>query len=284
MRCWISAIALVVLAGTSAAAQPLEGRLKTINDTGVVRVAYRADADPFSYRSPRGEPTGYSIELCELVVRSLGQQLGGRPLSIQWVPVDTHSRLRVVAEGRADMECGSSTVTLSRMKEVDFSSFIFVESTGLVVRVGSGIHNLNDTGGKKIGVISGTTNEQALRDHLLRRRLNTQLVLVKDREDGMTQLEDGKIDGFASDKLLLTGAKIRNPVVVTMLPEDLSFEPYAIVLPRGDWAFRVAVNTGLAQVYRSGQILQIFEKWFSKVGLRPTLLLSAAFVFGGIPE
>ena len=55
-------------------------------------------------------------------------------------------------------------------------------------------------------------------------------------------------------------------------------------LPRGDWALRLAVNTGLAQTYRNGQALEIFRKWFEPVGLRINGVMLAVYQFGALPD
>jgi glutamate/aspartate transport system substrate-binding protein len=200
------------------------------------------------------------------------------------VPVDTQNRFDTVANGSADMECGSTTVSFERLAKVDFSSFIFMENTGLIVRTNSGIFSVGDLSGKKVAVIAGTTNESALVRELQRRQLQTLLVRVKDRREGMAGLESGAFDGFASDKLLLIGAQTADASAYKMLPENLSYEPYAIVLPRGDWAFRLAVNKGLSQLYSSPQILEIYLKWFAAIGERPDLLRAAVYIFGTFPD
>jgi glutamate/aspartate transport system substrate-binding protein len=274
---------MIACAGDAALAQSPEGRLKQIGETKVVRLAYRSDANPFSFVNAKGEPDGYTIDVCKFVVQSLEQQLN-RKLAITWVPVDTQNRIDAVANGAADMECGSTTASFERMARVDFSSFIFMENTGLIVRTSSKIFSVGDLGGKKIAVIAGTTNEAALVKELQRRQLQTLLVRVKDRREGMAGLESGAFDGFASDKLLLIGAQSADASAYKMLPENLSYEPYAIVLPRGDWAFRLAVNRGLSQLYSSPQILDIYLKWFAAIGERPDLLRAAVYIFGTFPD
>ena len=268
---------------SAASAQTTEGRLKQIGETKVVKLAYRSDANPFSFANAQGQPDGYTIDLCKSVVHSLEQQLNAR-LAINWVPVDTQTRFDAVANGQADMECGSSTASLGRMAKVDFSSFIFMENTGLIVRSDSRIFSVREMDGKKIAVIAGTTNETALVKELQRRQLQTGLVRVKDRKEGMAALDSGAVESFASDKLLLIGAVSTDASIYRMLPENLSAEPYAITLPRGDWAFRLAVNRGLSQLYGSPQILDIYLKWFSAIGERPDLLRAAVYVFGTLPE
>jgi len=275
---------LVTMAfAVSALAQGAEGRLKQIGETKSVRLAYRSDANPFSFVNANGEPDGYTVDLCKSIVQSLERQLNTK-LAVKWVPVDTQNRFDTVANGSADMECGSTTVSFERLAKVDFSSFIFMENTGLIVRTNSGIFSVGDLSGKKVAVIAGTTNESALVRELQRRQLQTLLVRVKDRREGMAGLESGAFDGFASDKLLLIGAQTADASAYKMLPENLSYEPYAIVLPRGDWAFRLAVNKGLSQLYSSPQILEIYLKWFAAIGERPDLLRAAVYIFGTFPD
>jgi glutamate/aspartate transport system substrate-binding protein len=269
--------------GNTLLAQTLEGRLKQISETKVVKLAHRSDANPFSFVNAQGQPDGYTVDLCKFVVQSLELQLNAK-LTIAWVPVDTKNRFDAIATGLADMECGASTVSFERMAKVDFSSFIFMENTGLLVRTSSGISSVENLGGKKIAVITGTTNEFALKKELQRRQLQTSLVQVKDRQEGMAELASGAVDGFASDKLLLVGAQGVDASAYQMLPENLSYEPYAIALPRGDSAFRVAVNRGLSQLYSDPKIIDIYLKWFAAIGPRPDLLRAAVYIFGTFPE
>jgi glutamate/aspartate transport system substrate-binding protein len=267
----------------TARAQSLEGRLKAISETKVIKLAHRSDANPFSFVNAQGQPDGYTVDLCKSVVQSLELQLNSK-LAIAWVAVDTQNRFDAVANGTADMECGSSTVSFERMAKVDFSSIIFMENTGVLVRRESGIFGVADLAGKKLAVIAGTTNEIAVKKELQRRQLQIPLVLVKDRQEGLAQLQSGAVDGFASDKLLLIGAQNADAAAYTMLPENLSYEPYAIALPHGDWAFRLAVNKGLSHLYSDPQILEIYLKWFAAIGPRPDLLRAAVYIFGTFPD
>src|SRR5262245_41681661 len=169
MRSAICALAGFALAGSFAFAQPSDGRLRTIHETATIRVAYRADSRPFSYLDDQGRPVGYTIELCERIARSLEAQLNVA-LTIKWVAVDERTRFDRIVNDTADMECGSTTVSLSRMKIVDFSSVVFADSTGVLVKSGKELFTFDNMAGKNIGVIAGTTNARAVRDQLARRR------------------------------------------------------------------------------------------------------------------
>jgi len=261
---------------------PADSRLKSIIAKKAIRIAYRADARPFAFVNDANEPLGYTVDLCKQVTKSIERQFGLPELKIEWVPVTVETRFSAVASGKADLECGSSTVTLGRMRDVDFSILVFVESTGVLVAAASNIHSFAEMAGKKIAVVSGTTNERVVAEQAKARNLNVTLVAVKDRDEAVAALEGGKADGFASDKLLLAGAQIKHPESLVMLPDDLSIEQYAIVLPRGDWALRLAVNTGLAQFFRAGKTNDLFERWF--FGSRPGLLLEALYALGRISD
>lgn len=275
----------LVLAAGSAHAQKLDGRLKKIADSRTVTIAYRPDATPFSFVDSKQQVVGFSIDLCKRVVNMIERQIKVTGLQVKWLPVTVRTRFDAVAKGEADMECGSSTVTLSRLKRVDFSSYIFVESTGLLVSVASGLRSLSDMSGKRIAVVAGTTNERAVKAQLARREINATVLPFATRDEALAALEDGKADAFASDRLLLVGAglKARDPKSLQILSEELSFEPYGIVLPRGDADFRLAVNAGLSHLYGSGEIVEIFGRWFRQFG-DPGPVIKAMYLLGTIPE
>jgi glutamate/aspartate transport system substrate-binding protein len=279
----LSCILLLPLAPAAAETHiPSDSRLKTIIAKKAIRIAYRADARPFSFVNDAGEPLGYTIDLCKQVTNSIAHQFGLEQLKIEWVPVTVETRFAAVASGKADLECGSSTVTLGRMKDVDFSIFVFVESTGILVSRASNIHSFAEMVGKKIAIVTGTTNARAVTKIVGEQNLNIGLVEVKDRDEGIALLETRQVDGFASDKLLLAGAQVKNSEGFVMLPDDLSIEQYGIVVPRGDWALRLAVNTGLAQIFRSRRVVSLFERWF--FGAQPGLLLDAVYTLGRIAD
>jgi ABC-type amino acid transport substrate-binding protein len=266
-------------------AQALDGALRKIRDSKSITVAYRTDALPFSFNDEKGQPAGYTVDLCKRVVASIEQQLKLQGMKVNWMPATAQNRFDLVAKKQADMECGATTATLSRMEIVDFSNFVFVDSTGVLVRNESGVKTFTDLAGKKIAVIAGTTNERALNAALKQRLVNGSVVTVKTRDEGLDALEKGTVDAFASDKILIAGlsVKVKDATRYTMLADDLSVEPYGIMLPRGDAGMRLAVNRALAQVYKSPEIVDIFNRWFGGFG-KPTVLLEAVYFLGIVPE
>jgi ABC-type amino acid transport substrate-binding protein len=279
------AVAFALLALPALALAQAPDTLRKIRDSKSITIAYRTDALPFSFNDEKGQPAGYTVDICKRVVASIEQQLKLPGLKVNWTPATAQNRFDLIAKRQADMECGSSTVTLSRMAIVDFSNYVFVDSTGVLVRNESGVKAFNDLAGKKVAVISGTTNERALNNALKQRLVNASVVTVKTRDEGLEALEKGSVDAFASDKILIAGlsVKVKDATRYTMLTDDLSVEPYGIALLRGDPGMRLAVNRALAQIYSTPQIVEIFNKWFGAFG-KPTVLLEAVFFLGIVPE
>jgi ABC-type amino acid transport substrate-binding protein len=282
-RTLLAAFALALVPAL-AAAQPAD-RLKRIKETKTVAVAHRTDAAPFSFVDDKKAPVGYSVDLCKRVVGQLEQQLGVTGLKVKWVPVTSQNRFDAVAKGDADMECGSSSVTIGRLKQVDFSNYIFMDGTGILARSDANARSLGDLAGRKIAAVAGTTNEAALAKGLKERLVNASVVPVKSREEGIAKLEAKEVDAFASDTMLLLGMarQMKDPKAYSLVDDPLSMEPYAIVLPRTDPAFRIEVNTALARIYRSQAIGDIYGAWFGSLG-KPGAVLRAVYGMGAIPE
>ena len=258
--------------------------LKKIRDSKSVTVAYRTDALPFSFEKDK-QPAGYTVELCKRVIANLEQQLKIQPLQVKWVAATSQNRMDLVKNKQADMECGSTTATFSRMEQVDFSSPVFLDTTGLLVRKASGAASFTALAGKRIAVVGGTSNEKALRTALQKASISANVIVVSTRDDGVNALQAGSVDAFASDKILLIGIapKVKDPTQYAMLQEDLGFEPYAIVLPRGDSSFRLAVNRALGQIYNSEAIVEIFRGTFGS-DFSPSPALLVMYGLGTYPD
>lgn len=278
--------ALVAFAAAACVhAQNVEGVLKKIRDTKSVTIAYRTDALPFSYVGSDKQPAGYSIELCKRVVASMEDQLKVKPIAIKWVAATSANRIELVQKRQADMECGSTTATLSRMAVVDFSNPVFVDTTGLLVTNASGARDLGGLAGKRIAVVSGTSNHKAVEQALRKTGLKATVVTVKTRDEGIATLEGGKADAFASDKMLLLGLadKVKDTSRYSLLEDNLSFEPYGIVLPRGESDLRLAVNRGLSGVFSGDEIVKVFRGAFGSEAV-PTPILLVMYGMGSLPE
>jgi len=277
-------VATGLVAG-GAAAQTGPNTLGKIKSAKAINVAYSPDSLPFSFTGTNNEPAGYSIDLCKRVIAQIGRAVGEPNLKVNWLPGSVTERLQMVAAGRADLECANTTQTQTRLANVDFSNLIFIDGGGFLVKAGSPINQIPDLAGKKIAVLKGTTTETRLNDVLKSRRVNATVVPITDANAGVTMLEAGTVDAYAGDKIKLIGLAVqaKDPAKLAFLTEELSFEPYAMTLPRNDSALRLEVNRALTQVYMSGDIEAIFTQWLGKLG-RPSGLLAAMYILNSIPE
>jgi len=278
------ALALAILSA-AAWAQPQGGALKRIKESGTINLGYRDHAAPFSFRGTDGRPAGYSVDLCTRIASAIKQELKLPALKVNWVPVEAQTRLKAVADGKVDMECGMTTVTVARQKEVDFSNLIFVDGGNMLLRDDATVHRAPDLAGRRIAVQGGTTTEQILRQTLKAQRVEAEVVRVKSLAEGLALVEDGKAAALAGDRisLVMQAKRARDPDKLQMLEQDYSYEPYAIMVPRGDADLRLAVNRELARVFRSGEISDVLNHWFGALGT-PSILLTSMVYLNSIPE
>ena len=282
------ALALLIgfgLAAAGAIAQTAPNTLGKIKAAKAVNVAFSGDSLPFSWVASNNQPAGYSIDLCKRVIAQIGRAVGEPDLKVNWMVGGAAERVQMVATGKADLECGNTTQTQTRLATVDFSNLIFVDAGGFLVKTDAAITGIAAMGAKKIAVLKGTTTEARLSIQLARRTVNATIIPIADGLEGVAMLEAGSVDAFAGDKVKLIGlaAQAKDPGKLTLLAEDLSFEPYAFALPRNDSAFRLEVNRALTQVYVSGDIETIFGQWMGRLG-RPSGLLAAMYLLNAIPE
>jgi ABC-type amino acid transport substrate-binding protein len=276
---------LTVLIALPAPGEAQTGRLEQIRQKGVITLGYIDGAAPFSFVGEDKQPQGYSVDLCREIAVGIRAQLKLPGLETRWVALTIQNRLEAVRTGRVDLECSTTTWTLSRQAEVDFSLITFVDGGSILTKSGAGGGRLLDFDGKRVAVISGTTTEKVLREGLAQRSIKAEVVTVKSRAEGLKLLEASKVDGFASDRttLISLAASAQASGTFKLLDEDFSIEPYALALPRGDHDFRLAVNRVLARLYRTNDIVGIYNRWLGKLG-PPSLLLSATYFVQGLSE
>ena len=257
-------IVLLLVVHRPAAGQEIRPTLDKIKETGVVQLGYRETSRPFSFAGSDGRPTGYSVELCQQVVGGIQKSLKLPDLKVDWVVVTPGDRIAKLVKGAIDLECGSTTITFTRMEQVAFSHMIFVDGGSLLATTESGISAVKDLGGKRVGVIPSTTTEKALAGALTSASIRATVIPLNEHGEGLRALEDGRIDAYASDRILLEGLlkTARNPGKLELSGEFFSYEPYALMLRRGDNSFQANVNRTLSSLYRSGGLVQIYEHWF----------------------
>jgi ABC-type amino acid transport substrate-binding protein len=269
--------ALLLTYGSYAAAA--DGTLARISKRGELRIGYDRDSEPMSFVDKDGSPAGYSVDLCRRIGAAVKAELKRDNLKITFVPVDFDGDFKAMVKGDIDLECGSTTITLSRYKLVDFTVMTFVTGGSFVSRATRPIGSVADLAGKSVAVIPGTTTETALKQTLKDKLIDAKIVSVKDHVEGMAKLDAGQVAALASDQMLLIGQLMKNENVrnYSLAEELFSYEPYGLVVPRDDSEFRLVVNRALVQMYRSNEYVDIYGRWIGSFGIKPSPVLVSMF-------
>jgi glutamate/aspartate transport system substrate-binding protein len=275
----------LVAAASSVGAAEFTGTLKKIADSGTIVIGHRESSVPFAYLDDNQKPIGYSMDLCHRIVEDVEKAVG-KSLNVKYVPVNPKTRLALIANGTIDLECGSTTNKLSRQEQVEYLPVTFITGTKILVRKNSGIKSVKDLDGKAIALAQGTTNEKAIKAEVEKLGLKVKVLPVRDHAEGFLSLETDRVDAYSTDHILLFGliSKAKNPNDYEVVGDFLSYDPYAIMVRRDDSAFELIGKRTISGLFRSGEINQIYDKWFEPLGVGRTELLNAAFQIQALPE
>ncbi|SCC92207.1 glutamate and aspartate transporter subunit; periplasmic-binding component of ABC superfamily [Thiomonas sp. X19] len=257
--------AAMALAFTAVQAEALTGTLKKIKDTDSITVGYRESSIPFSYLDGNGRPIGYAMELCGKVVDAVKADLKMPNLKVNYAPVTSSNRIPLLENGTIDLECGSTTNSVARQKQVAFGPTYFIINVSAAVKKDSGINDFAQLGGKTIVTTSGTTSVPLLKKYEKTKDLDFKEIYGKDHAESFLLMADGRAVAFVMDDILLAGqiANSKDPAAYKILPGSLRQEPYSMMLRKDDPQFKALVDRTIDGVMKSGEINKIYAKWFT---------------------
>jgi glutamate/aspartate transport system substrate-binding protein len=281
----IFVFALVCLPISANATVELTQTLKRINDSSEINLGYRKGQTPMSFEQDYNRPAGYSVELCNRIAVAVKQKLGRSDIKINYVPVTAESRFDAIRSGKIDILCGATTKTLSRSEIVGFTQLTFVTGGALLSRKDAVVENVKGLEGKRVAVVSNTTTIGSLRGAVDGLGIDVEIIPVGSANEGMLMLERGQIDAFSADQVVLIGQVISRGgrKLYTLSSELFSFEPFALAVPRGDADFQLIADRVLSQLNRSGEIGEIYKKWFSSFGEKPPVALEMLYQLNSTP-
>ncbi|CAM3255478.1 transporter substrate-binding domain-containing protein [Pseudomonas fluorescens] len=260
-------LALVFGAQVQANDAPLDGTLSKIASAKAITLGYRDASVPFSYvGDSSGKPMGYSVELANKIVERIQQKTGVANLNVKYNLVTSQTRIPLVQNGTVDLECGSTGVTAERQKQVAFSyGFIYVKGQLLTAK-DSGIQGFEDLKGKNVVTTAGTTNERFLKSYNAEHNANMFVISAKDHGEAFKMLETGRAVAFYMDDALLYGerAKAKDPHHWAVVGKEQSREIYSCMVRKDDPQFLALVNETLGDLYRTGEINGIYQRWFEQ--------------------
>jgi glutamate/aspartate transport system substrate-binding protein len=279
------ALSMVILS-TSVYAAEQSSTLEQIKKTGKIRLGYRQSEPPMSFLDNNGKPAGYSIDLCARIVTGVKTKLDKPAISVEYVPVDSTNRFTALSDNKIDILCGSTTKTLSRGELVDFTQLTFVTGASLLSLASNPIVNISTLQGKKVAVVKDTTTIVALKGALEDALTAAEVVPVSLAADGLKALQEGKVDAFSSDQVVLIGLVLatENPQDFFLANQLFSFEPFALAVRRNDADFRLVADRVLSHLYRSKQIGQIYGQWFGRFSKKVPAAVEAMYAINSTPE
>lgn len=273
------------LIGTTSAIADSSSTLDSIKKSGKIKIGYRQSEPPMSYEDENGNPVGYSIDLCKRIASNVSTTIG-KEVEIEYIPVTSENRFSAVSSGKIDILCGSTTKTLSRSKKVDFTQNTFVTGATFMTLAGKQFNELAELDGRKVGVVKGTTTEETLKKLLKETLTNAEVVTYDSAKEALDGLRGGEIRAFTSDQVVLIGLVItaEDQDNFAIAPQVFSFEPFALAVKRNDADFRLIADSALSQLYRTGQILQIYSKWFGGFAKEMPPMHQALYQLNSTPE
>ncbi len=251
---------------TAVQAEDLTGTLKKIKESGTVTLGYRDASLPFSYLNDDQQPIGYSVELCKKIVDQIKVKVGEPNLKTEYVSVVAATRTPLLINGTIDMECGVTTNTVERQKQIGFLLTSYVASAKYAVKKSSGLTSVADLKGKAVVVITGGSGEWITKGLDRDKGLGLKILNAKDGGEAFLMLETGRAAAYINDdvQLMATIAQSRTPDAYTLLPEPMSAEPYAIGIRRNDPQFKTFADDVLRNLYSTGVIDTLYPKWFQQ--------------------
>src|SRR6185437_766336 len=239
--------------------------LKRIRDTGTITIGVRESSVPFSFVDSQKQPQGYSVDLCLKVADAVKSELKLPRLDVRFVPVTSSNRIQMVKEGKVDLECGSTTNTRDRQKDVAFAYTTFVAGIKMLAKKSSNVNGIEDLRGKTVVVTKGTTSEKMLKQLNESRVLKLTILVTNDHNESFAAVADGRAVAFPMDDVLLYGliSKSAKPDDFAVVGKYLSVEPYGIMMRKDEPAFERLVDRTLNEMFQSGEIRKVYARWFA---------------------
>ncbi len=281
MRIALALFFIASLFTTPLLASNHEGTLAKINSSEEISIGYRQDLPPMSFLDKDGVPSGYSIDLCKEVVGQVEKKLN-KSINIKYVAVDAENRFDALNNKKIDILCGSTTNTLARREQMDFTHLTFVTGSSFLTLAGTKLENQFD--GKKIGVVKGTTTAPALKDLLA--ETTAKIIVLDSLADGLANLKSKKIDGLAADQVVLIGLIISSgtPEEFDLFSEMFTFDPISLAVRRNDADFRLVADQAITGIFRSGDFVNFYKKWFGRFSKKVPSGMLALVKLNSIPE
>jgi glutamate/aspartate transport system substrate-binding protein len=187
---------------------------------------------------------------------------------VEFRPLEAAQRIPLLKAGAIDIECGGNTNTVGRQKDVDFSHTLFTTGVRFLARQSVQLEGVSSLWRRNIAVSNGTTAQETIQR--VRQEQEINLTVVATDAEGLRLVEQGRVDAFAQDDVLLYGLMAGSPAKDSLhvTGRHLTVEPYAFMLPKDDVPLREIVDRTVLSLMQSGELAAIYRKWFDTASLR----------------
>jgi ABC-type amino acid transport substrate-binding protein len=262
-------LALLSVATFSVSAQqtaPSQSVLDRLKGGGKIIIAHRESSVPFSYLDANKKPVGYAVDLCLKLAQAVARNISAKDNGVEYLMVTPANRITSIEQGKADMECGSTTNNAERRQKVAFTVPHFITGARMLVRADSKAERIEDLQGKKLVSTKGTTPLKAVEAANRERLLGITIMEAPDHGKAVEMVEKGEADGFVMDDVLLYGLATNraNPKALKVVGKFLTTEPLAIMLPKNEPEFKKLVDAEMKRLINSREIFAIYDKWFTQ--------------------
>jgi general L-amino acid transport system substrate-binding protein len=224
----------------TAAAQEGGETLGAVQSADVVRCGTRDDLPGFATVDAAGEHVGFDADFCRVIAAAVL----GDATKVEFVDVATEDRFTALQSGEIDVLVRNTTWTATRdgTEGVTFLQPTFYDGQGMMVAADSGIEDLAGLEGGVVCVAAGTTTEGNVTTEFERLGLEPPEVQSFDDVNVLqTAFQEGRCDGWSSDRSQLTGLRSSypdGPDALVILEGTFSKEPLAPGVRDGDseWA------------------------------------------------
>jgi glutamate/aspartate transport system substrate-binding protein len=262
----LTAVLAALACGLFTVAANAEGTLDKIKQTGAITIGHRDASIPFSYYDDQQRPVGYAMDICAAIVDAVKKQLNMPNLKVNYQLVTSANRIPLMANGTIDLECGSTTNNNERQQQVAFTNTYFIPANRWAYKKSMNLAHLNELKGKTVVSTAGTSNIKLLTQVNTDKNLGMNIISANGHPEAFQMVETGRAVAFVMDDILLAGliANSRNPAEFALSQDFLSLEPYGAMLRKDDPAFQKVCDDATAELYKSGKINALYDKWFMK--------------------
>lgn len=232
--------------------------LTDLQKRGKLVLGLDASFPPMGYLDPvTGEITGFDIDVAKAVCDKLGVKL-------ECLGIDWDAKQMELDSGNIDCIWNGLSITPERLEAMSISIPYMKNEMVVTVLKDSPYKTLSDLAGKRLGLQTGSTAEDALNAAADFKASLGEVCFFEENATALMDLSNGGVDAVLVDFVVADYYITAMDADYVLLDETLAGEEYGIGFRKGDVALTEAVNAALTELAQDGTLAEIASKWFSQ--------------------